>query len=71
MIFPSSALVKYFLRRLAFPSRGSDITTAGNSREGGREEEKKRGGREGERGDLCARRKKAEEKRASDIREEG
>lgn len=26
---------------------------------------------EKERGDLCARRKKAEEKRASDIREEG
>lgn len=35
VIFPSSALVKYFLRRLAFASHGSDITTAGNSREGG------------------------------------
>lgn len=40
MIFPSSALVKYFLRRLAFASHGSDITTAENSREG--EEEEKR-----------------------------
>lgn len=69
MIFPSSALVKYFLRRLAFASHGSDITTAENSKEGGRKKRKEV--EEKERGDLCARRKKGEEKRASDIREEG
>jgi len=38
-------------------------------REGGRRKRKEV--EEKERGDLCARRKKAEEKRASDIREEG
>lgn len=70
MIFPPSALVKYFLRRLAFASHGSDITTAGNSREGERKEEGKKRGRkrERERDGLCEKEKGRRKKSERDSR---